>query len=73
MTCRGWWLIICLMLRALSVVIFPAALYVLNHRRLAPALPVWARPGRGMGWLLGIAFLAYLLLAVAYLYLTLRR
>ena len=55
-----------------GTVIFPAALYLLNYRRLTPALPVWARPGRGMRWLLGIAFLAYLLLAAAYLYLTLR-
>jgi hypothetical protein len=55
-----------------GTVIFPAALYVLNHRRLAPALPAWARPARGMRWLLGIAFLAYLLLALAYLYLTMR-
>jgi hypothetical protein len=55
-----------------GTVIFPPALYLLNHRRLAPALPVWARPVRGARWLLGIAFLAYLLLAVAYLYVTLR-
>jgi hypothetical protein len=55
-----------------GTVVFPAALYALNHRRLAPALPVWARPGRAMRWLLGIAFLAYLLLAISYLYLTLR-
>ena len=27
-----------------GTVIFPPALFVLNYRRLAPALPAWARP-----------------------------
>jgi hypothetical protein len=40
-----------------GTVVFPAALYALNHRRLAPALPVWAHPGRAMRWLPGLAFL----------------
>jgi hypothetical protein len=52
-----------------GTVIFPAALYVLNHRRLAPQLPRWARPEPRLAAGLAIAFLAYLALAVAYLYL----
>jgi hypothetical protein len=49
-----------------GTVIFPVALYWLNYRVLAPALPVWARPG-GLGpWLLGGSFVAYLGLALAY-------
>jgi hypothetical protein len=43
-----------------GTVIFPAA------------LPAWARPACGAHWLLGCAFLAYLLLAMAYPYATLR-
>jgi hypothetical protein len=53
-----------------GTVIFPIALWLLN-RRLAPQLPAWARPGRGSAWLLGICFVAYLGLAVAYLWATL--
>ncbi len=53
-----------------GTVIFPAALFVLN-RRLAAQLPAWARPGAGSGWLLGLCFVAYLGLALAYLWATL--
>jgi hypothetical protein len=49
-----------------GTVIFPVALYRLNHRLLAPHLPPWARPERSGAWLLGICFLAYLGLAMAY-------
>ena len=49
-----------------GTVIFPAALYVLNYRLIAPALPVWARPGPLEAVLLGVSFVAYLGLAVAY-------
>ncbi|MBT4768923.1 MAG: Nramp family divalent metal transporter [Rhodospirillaceae bacterium] len=55
-----------------GTVIFPVALYFLNHRLLSPELPQWARPGRLMAWLLGVSFLAYASLAVAYLYVTFR-
>jgi hypothetical protein len=54
----------------LGTVIFPAALYVLNYRLLAPALPAWARPRPGERWLLGASFLAYLGLAAGYLWQT---
>ncbi len=50
-----------------GTVLFPVALYRLNHVRLAAALPDWARPGRVSAVLLGISFAAYLLLAVLYL------
>jgi Mn2+/Fe2+ NRAMP family transporter len=53
-----------------GTVIFPAALYVLNYRRLAPVLPDWARPRPAERWLLGTSFLAYLVLAGAYLWQT---
>lgn len=49
-----------------GTVIFPAALYCLNYRRLAPRLPVWARPGGTGAWLLGVSFVVYLGLAIAY-------
>jgi len=49
-----------------GTVIFPAALWLLN-RRLAPRLPAWAVPGRASQWLLGVAWVVYLALAVAYL------
>ena len=55
----------------IGTVIFPVALYVLNFRRLAPDLPVWARPGVGSAALLGVSFLAYLALAGAYISVTL--
>jgi Mn2+/Fe2+ NRAMP family transporter len=49
-----------------GTVIFPVALYWLNYRRLAPHLPVWARPGGVGPWLLGVSFVVYLGLAGAY-------
>ena len=54
-----------------GTVIFPPALYVLNHRRLAAALPPWARPRPAERWLLGISFVAYTGLAAGYLWQTL--
>jgi hypothetical protein len=51
-----------------GTVIFPIALYLLNHRMLAPALPRWARPRPGERLLLGLSFVAYLALAAAYLW-----
>jgi hypothetical protein len=56
-----------------GTVIFPPVLYVLNHRRLARAVPAWARPRPVESWLLGISFVAYLGLAVAYLWMTFGR
>jgi hypothetical protein len=53
-----------------GTVIFPVALYQLNYRRLAAALPGWARPRPVERWLLAISFVAYLGLAVAYLWQT---
>ena len=53
-----------------GTVIFPAALYQLNHRHLAALLPEWARPRPVERWLLGLSFVAYLGLAVAYLWQT---
>lgn len=50
-----------------GTVIFPAALYFLNYRRLPRDLPGWARPAPGGAVLLGLSFLAYLALAVLYL------
>jgi hypothetical protein len=50
----------------IGTIIFPVALYQLNHKLLPPHLPEWARP-RGRPWLLGLSFLAYLLLAGLYL------
>ncbi len=51
----------------IGTVIFPAALYVLNHRLMALDLPAWARPSRGSALLLGLSFAAYLMLAAMYL------
>jgi Mn2+/Fe2+ NRAMP family transporter len=53
-----------------GTVIFPVGLYLLNHRRLAPVLPVWARPRPVERLLLGLCFVAYLGLAAAYLWQT---
>jgi hypothetical protein len=53
-----------------GTVIFPAALYWLNYRRLAAVLPVWAQPRPVERWLLAISFVAYMGLAVAYLWQT---
>jgi hypothetical protein len=52
-----------------GTVMFPVALYLLNHRILAPALPSWARPTAWSAGLLLISFIAYLLLAVTFIYL----
>jgi hypothetical protein len=49
-----------------GTLIFPVALYLLNYRRLQPHLPAWARPGGAGAWLLGLSFLIYLGLALAY-------
>jgi hypothetical protein len=49
-----------------GTVMFPVALYLLNFRRLAPQLPIWARPPDTGRWLLGLSFLVYLGLALAY-------
>lgn len=49
-----------------GTVIFPVALYFLNYRLLAPSLPAWAKPVRWNAWLLGLSFLVYLGLALAY-------
>ncbi|MFL5494202.1 MAG: Nramp family divalent metal transporter [Gemmatimonadales bacterium] len=53
-----------------GTVIFPAALYYLNYRLLASALPEWARPRPVELCLLAISFVAYLSLAAAYLWQT---
>jgi len=50
----------------IGTIIFPPALYRLNHKLLPPHLPEWARP-RGRPWLLGLSFLVYVTLAVLYL------
>jgi hypothetical protein len=55
-----------------GTVIFPVALYFLNHRMLAPSLPEWARPSRISAWLLGVSFAAYLALAITYLWLVMK-
>lgn len=52
----------------LGTVIFPVALYFLNYRYLAARSPAWARPARGGQWLLAVTFVAYLVLAIGYLY-----
>ena len=51
-----------------GTVIFPVALYLLNYRCLSPHLPLWARPSPRAAWLLAVSFVAYLALALAYLY-----
>jgi hypothetical protein len=53
-----------------GTVIFPPALFVLNYRRLAPALPPWARPRAFEALLLGVSFVAYAILAAAYVWAT---
>jgi hypothetical protein len=52
----------------IGTVIFPPALYLLNHRLLPRGLPDWARPSRTARVLLLFSFCAYLLLAAAYLF-----
>ena len=49
-----------------GTVIFPAALYFLNHRLLIRQLPVWAQPSGIAGILLATSFVFYALLALAY-------
>lgn len=49
-----------------GTILFPVALYLLNHRLLPPHLPEWARP-KHRPWLLGLSFLVYLTLATLYL------
>ena len=51
-----------------GTVIFSVALYLLNYRRLSPYLPLWARPSPKAAWLLAVSFVAYLVLALVYLY-----
>lgn len=50
----------------IGTIIFPVALYQLNHKLLPPHLPEWARP-KGRPWLLGLSFLVYMMLAALYL------
>lgn len=54
-----------------GTVIFPVALYLLNYRILALNLPLWARPRKWSQGLLALSFLAYLALAVVYLWIIL--
>ena len=51
-----------------GTVIFPIALYLLNHRLLPASLPGWAKPKRSGGYWLALSFIAYAVLAVLYLY-----
>jgi hypothetical protein len=50
----------------IGTIIFPVALYKLNHQLLPPHLPEWARP-QSKPWLLGLSFVVYLILAFLYL------
>ncbi len=52
-----------------GTVMFPVALYLLNHRLLSPALPSWARPSGWSALLLLMSFVAYFLLAMIFIYL----
>jgi hypothetical protein len=52
-----------------GTVMFPVALYLLNHRLLAPALPSWARPSKWSAIFLWMSFLVYLSLASMFIYL----
>jgi len=49
-----------------GTVIFPAALYFLNHRLLARHVPTWARPSGLSAFLLAVSFVFYVMLALAY-------
>lgn len=51
-----------------GTVVFPIALYLLNHRLLAAHAPAWAQPRRRDAWLLGVCFIVYLALAGLYLW-----
>lgn len=50
--------------------LLPPALYVLDHRRLARAVPSWARAHAGERILLALSAVVYALLAVAYAWAT---
>ncbi|WP_347986854.1 Nramp family divalent metal transporter [Methylomonas sp. AM2-LC] len=50
----------------IGTILFPVALYLMNYHMLPPHLPAWARP-KGQPWLLGLSFIAYLILAALYL------
>jgi hypothetical protein len=50
----------------IGTIIFPVALYNLNHQLLPPHLPEWARP-QSKPWLLGLSFVVYLILAFLYI------
>lgn len=50
----------------IGTIIFPVALYRLNHCLLPPHLPEWARP-QSRPWLLGVSLIVYLILAGLYL------
>ena len=52
-----------------GTVMFPVALYLLNHRLLAPELPSWARPTAWSAGLLLVSFVVYLSLAITFIYL----
>jgi len=54
----------------IGTIIFPVALYLLNYRILAPNLPPWARPRQVSRWLLAVSCIAYISLAIAYLWVT---
>ena len=53
-----------------GTVLFPPALYVLNHRRLKAAVPPWARPRPLDAVLLWTSFVVYAALAAAYVWAT---
>jgi Mn2+/Fe2+ NRAMP family transporter len=50
-----------------GTVLFPAALYLLNYRRLPGWVPGWARPGAAGAILIGVSLVCYLTLALLYL------
>ena len=50
-----------------GTVLFPAALYLLNYRRLPGWVPGWARPGAAGAVLIGVSLVCYLTLALLYL------
>lgn len=51
-----------------GTVVLPPALWILNHRRLAPVVPPWARPRRIDALLLLASFTTYALLVTAYVW-----
>lgn len=54
-----------------GTVIFSVAILILNHHRLTPIIPVWAKPGRLSWYAMLIVCIAYSALAITYLYLIL--